>query len=216
MIDTHRTVVSRLRRLLWLGLILCPAVVGAADRARDVQLRDVDGAVVKPFASGAQASVAFFVATDCPVSNAYAPEIQRVCREYKSRGVGCSLIYEDVETDAAHGGVSMRQQVRAHLNEYRYAGIPAAIDGDRAAAAAGKATITPTAVVADRSGAIRYRGRIDNLYAALGKTRQQVTSHDLRDALDAVLAGRPVPHPETESIGCFITDPALLRTHAHE
>lgn len=214
MIDTARTVVRRVRRLLWLSVVLCPAVVVAADRARDLQLRDVDGGVVKPFASGTQASVAFFVATDCPVSNAYAPEIQRVCREYHGRGVGCSLIYEDIETGS--GVTSLRQQVRGHLEEYKYSGIPAAIDSDRSAAAVGKATITPTAVVVDRGGAIRYRGRIDNLYAALGKTRQQVTSHDLRDALDAVLAGRSVPHPETESIGCFITDPALLRTHAHE
>ena len=214
MIDTARTVVTRLRQLLWLSVILAPAIVAAADRTRDVQLRDVDGASIKPFASGPHASVAFFVATDCPVSNAYAPEIQRVCREYNSRGVGCSLIYEDIE--GANSGVSMPQQVRGHLNEYKYSGIPAAIDGARTAATAGKATITPTAVVVDRAGAIRYRGRIDNLYAALGKTRQQVTSHDLRDALDAVLAGRPVPHPETESIGCFITDPALLRTHSHE
>jgi thiol-disulfide isomerase/thioredoxin len=202
-----------MRRWLWLGVLLCPVVLAAADRARDVELRDINGASVKPFATGTQASVAFFVATDCPVSNAYAPEIQRVCREYSGRGIGCSLIYEDVDT---HGGTSLRQQVRRHVDEYKYAGIPAAIDGDRAAAAVGKATITPTAVVVDRGGAIRYRGRIDNLYAALGKTRQQVTSHDLRDALDAVLAGRPVPHPETESIGCFITDPALLRTHAHD
>ena len=214
MIDTARTVVTRLRQLLWLSVILAPAIVAAADRTRDVQLRDVDGASIKPFASGPHASVAFFVATDCPVSNAYAPEIQRLCREYNSRGVGCSLIYEDIES--ANSGVSMPQQVRGHLNEYKYSGIPAAIDGARTAATAGKATITPTAVVVDRAGAIRYRGRIDNLYAALGKTRQQVTSHDLRDALDAVLAGHSVPHPETESIGCFITDPTLLRTHSHE
>jgi thiol-disulfide isomerase/thioredoxin len=214
MIDTGGTIVRRARRLLWLSAVLCPVIVVAADRARDLQLRGVDGGVVKPFASGPEASVAFFVATDCPVSNAYAPEIQRVCREYNGRGVGCSLIYEDVEI--AHSGLPLRQQVRGHLTDYKFAGIPAAIDGDRAAAAVGKATITPTAVVVDRGGAIRYRGRIDNLYVALGKTRQQVTSHDLRDALDAVLAGHPVLHPETESIGCFITDPALLRTHSHE
>jgi thiol-disulfide isomerase/thioredoxin len=211
MIDTAR---GTMMRLLWFAAILCPVVAAAADRARTLQLRDVNGASVTPFAAGTQASIAFFVATDCPVSNAYAPEIQRVCREYRGRGVGCSLIYEDVET--APGGTSLRRQVRAHLDEYKYSGMPAAIDGDRAAAAAVKATITPTAVVVDRGGEIRYRGRIDNLYVALGKTRQQVTSHDLRDALDAVLAGRPVPHPETESIGCFITDPSLLRTHAHD
>jgi hypothetical protein len=84
------------------------------------------------------------------------------------------------------------------------------------AATHAKASITPQAFVIDRSGEIRYRGRIDNLYAALGKTRQQVTSHDLRDALDAVLVGGKVPHPETEALGCFITDPALLRKHDHE
>ena len=51
---------------------------------------------------------------------------------------------------------------------------------------------------------MKYRGRIDNQYAALGKPRRVVTVHDLRDALDAVLAGRPVANPETEAFGCFI------------
>jgi hypothetical protein len=43
-----------------------------------------------------------------------------------------------------------------------------------------------------------------------------VTSHDVRDALDAVLSGRAVAHPDTDPVGCYITDPALLRTHRHE
>jgi thiol-disulfide isomerase/thioredoxin len=204
-----------LRRLVCGGLLLFPVALAAAgDRARTLEMHEVHGGMVKPFAAGAQASVVFFVATDCPVSNAYAPEIQRVCREYSGRGVGCSLVYEDI--DAAPHSPKLLQQVRAHLDDFKYSGIPAALDEDRAAATVAKASITPTAIVVNRDGEIRYRGRIDNLYAALGKTRQQVTSHDLRDALDAVLAGRPVPHPETEPIGCFITDPALLRTHAHE
>jgi hypothetical protein len=186
----------------------------AGDRVRDLQVRDVSGRAFAPFASGANASVVIFVATDCPVSNAYAPVIQGLCREYASRGVGCSLMYEDVET--APSARVLDTQVRAHLDAYKYAGMPAAIDRDRSASAAAKATITPTAVIVDRAGEIRYRGRIDNLYAALGKTRQVVTSHDLREALDAVLAGRVVPRPETEAIGCFITDPALLRKHTHE
>ena len=203
------------RRLLFCGLCLCPVVLAAAgDRARDLQMRDVRGGIVRPFAAGAQASVAFFVATDCPVSNAYAPEIQRVCREYSGRGVACSLIYEDI--DSAPHSSALLQQVRGHLDEFKYSAMPAALDEDRAAARVVRASITPTAVVVDRRGDIRYRGRIDNLYAALGKTRQQITSHDLRDALDAVLAGRPVPRRDTEPIGCFITDPALLRTHTHE
>ena len=205
----------RMRQRLWCGLVLAPvAATAAGDSPRALHVRDLNGRALTPFASGASASVVFFVATDCPVSNAYAPEIQRVCREYGPRGVGCSLMYEDIDTTAAR--TVLDRQVRSHLVEYQYAGVPAAIDRDRSAATAAQASITPTAVVVDRTGEIRYRGRVDNLYAALGKTRQQVTSHDLREALDAVLSGRPVPHPATEAIGCYLTDPGLLRTHHHE
>jgi hypothetical protein len=206
----------RRRRFVEVSILpLClMAVLGAGHQAGDVRLHDLSGHDLRPFATGTRASVVFYIATDCPVSNAYAPEIQRVCREYGPRGVGCSLLYEDVETTRAPQ--TLDAQVRAHLEDFKYESIPAAIDRDRLAATRAKASITPTAVIVDRSGDIRYRGRVDNLYAALGKTRQHVTSHDLRDALDAVLAGRPVPHPETEAIGCFIVDPATLRTHSHE
>jgi thiol-disulfide isomerase/thioredoxin len=197
--------------VLWI-LAFCSAV-GQAQHDR-VQLRDLNGRLIAPFAPSGRASVVFFVATDCPVSNSYAPEIQRVCRDYGLRGVECSLIYEDVDTHPA--AAQLDRQVRTHLQEYGYSGFTAVVDRDRVAATHAKASITPQAFVIDRSGEIRYRGRIDNLYAALGKTRQQVTSHDLRDALDAVLAGSKVPHPETEALGCFITDPALLRKHDHE
>jgi hypothetical protein len=59
--------------------------------------------------------------------------------------------------------------------------------------------------VLDTRGAIKYRGRIDNFYAALGKPRQRATSHDLRNALAAVVAGRTVEPPRTEALGCYIT-----------
>ena len=74
--------------------------------------------------------------------------------------------------------------VAKHLADYRYQGMPAAIDRDGSLAARVRATITPEAVVVDRRGEVRYRGRIDNFYAALGRPRQVVTSRDLQDALD--------------------------------
>ncbi len=197
----------------WILVVVGSIAPAQSDHGR-LELRDLDGRVVTPFAATRRANVIFFVATDCPISNSYAPVIQRVCREYGPRGVECSLIYEDVDTHPAPAHLD--RLVRAHLQEYGYAGFTAVVDRDRAASTHGKATVTPQAFVIDRSGEIRYRGRIDNLYAAFGKTRQQVTSHDLRDALDAVLAGGKVQHPETEALGCFITDPALLRKHDHE
>jgi thiol-disulfide isomerase/thioredoxin len=163
------------------------------------QTRDVDGRPFAPFAPTGKASLIFFVQTDCPVSNSYAPEIQRICKVYASKGVSCALAYEDVSVTAG--------AVRKHMSEYAYRGIPATIDASRAMADRARATITPEAVVVDARGSIRYRGRIDNFYAALGKPRQVVTEHDLTDALDAILAGTPVPRPETEALGCYITRP---------
>jgi thiol-disulfide isomerase/thioredoxin len=195
--------------VLWI-VVFCSAVgLAQANRTKGPQLHDINGRALTPFAPAGRASIVFFVATDCPVSNSYAPVIQRVCREYGPHGVECSLVYEDVDTHPSPGHLD--RQVRSHLEEYGYKGFPAVVDRERTAAAYAKASVTPQAFVIDRSGDIRYRGRIDNLYAAFGKTRQQITSHDLRDALDAVLAGGKVPHPETEALGCFITDPALLR-----
>lgn len=144
------------------------------------------------------------MSTDCPVSNAYAPEIQRVCAAYRAKGVSCALIYEDARVSAP--------DVRRHLDEHHYRSIPAAIDADASLAVRVNASVTPQTVVIDRAGAIRYRGRIDNFYVAFGHSRQVVTVHDLRDALDALLAGSPVAAPVTEPIGCFIV-PANQRSH---
>jgi hypothetical protein len=196
------------RALAGSAVVLSTLAVLAAGDGAAIQIRDINGRVLTPFRPAGKANVVFFIATDCPISNSYAPEIQRVCREYAPRGVGCALMYEDVETASSRG--QLDTQVRTHLKEYRYEGVPAAVDRTRAVAKQARATITPQAVVVDRGGEIRYRGRIDNFYAALGKPRQQVTEHDLRDALDAVLAGRSVPRRDTEALGCLIVDPASL------
>jgi hypothetical protein len=197
----------RSRPSLLSGSVVLASIALLASAGAPKQVRDVDGRVLTLFEPAGAASLILFVATDCPISNSYAPEIQRICREYGQRGVTCSLIYEDVETPQTH----LDDEVRKHLKEYRYDGLPAAVDRSRAIAKQAKATVTPQAVVIDKTGEIRYRGRIDNFYAAFGKTRQQVTEHDLRDALDAVLAGKPVTKPETNALGCFIVDPATLR-----
>jgi AhpC/TSA family len=199
------------------GLAPLVAIGGSRDaRVSDVAQRtsageilDVTGHPLNPFEPAGVANVLFFIATDCPISNSYAPEIQSICRDYAGRGIECSLMYEDV--DLAASSRQLDESVRKHLQEYGYTRIPAVVDRARTIAKRAKASVTPQAVVVDRTGKIRYRGRIDNFYAALGKTRRQVTEHDLRAALDAVLSGAVVPKSETEALGCFIVDPAVLR-----
>lgn len=149
------------------------------------------------------ARVLVFVTSDCPVANAFAPEVQRICRDYRDRGVECALVYEDLGIGGA--------DVRRHQRAYGYRNILWVIDADRRIARAARATVTPQAVVVDRAAAIRYRGRINDFYAALGQPRQRVTGHDLREALDAILSGRDVPNPETPAVGCFIVDPPSSR-----
>jgi hypothetical protein len=170
--------------------------------AGSLQLRGVNGEMVRPLEPAGVANVLLFVATDCPVSNTYAPEIQRVCAAAAAKDIHCTLVYEDPGVTA--------DRVRHHLDEFRYKGLPAVIDADGSLAARMRATITPEAIVVDRSGAVSYRGRIDNFYAALGRPRQVVTSHDLQDALDTLAAGRPVTPHDAPAIGCYIV-PANLR-----
>ena len=87
------------------------------------QTRDIDGRSMSPFQPAGKATVLLFVQTDCPISNSYAPEIQRICKAYESKGVGCSLAYEDVRVEAT--------AVRKHLKDFSYSAIPATIDSSR-------------------------------------------------------------------------------------
>jgi hypothetical protein len=159
-------------------------------------VRDIDGRALAPFKAALKANVLLFVLSDCPISKGYAPTVQQLCTQYEKRGVSCSLFYEDAAIEPA--------AVRKHLAEYRYGGMAAAIDTHSAVARQAGATVTPQAVVVDAAGQVRYRGRIDNRYVEFGKQRRVVTVHDLRDALDAVIAGRAVANPETTAVGCYI------------
>ena len=64
-------------------------------------------------------------------------------------------------------------------------------------------------IVVGRGGKILYSGRIDNFYAGLGKPRRQATEHDLRTALEEMLAGKAVTTPRTDPVGCYISPPGI-------
>ena len=162
-----------------------------------VAVRDVDGIAHEPLkVAKGHIEALFFVTNDCPVSNYYAHEIRRICDDYAQRGVGCSLVYTDPAlTDA---------QAKKHAQEYGHGTYPKIVDRTHALVKATGVAINPTAVLIRPDGSIAYRGRIDNSWAAIGVQRRVVTEHDVRDALDAVLAGHPVAKPEEPPIGCYI------------
>ncbi len=188
-----------------LFLITCGAVSAA------VPLTDIDGKTHDMLdASSKRANVLYFITNDCPISNQYAPKINRICDEYAAQGVGCYLVYIDptLPTDT----------IRKHLGDYSHDCCPAVHDTEHKLVKRLGAAVTPEAALLSAGGEVLYQGRIDNFYAALGKPRRMVTVHDLRDALEAVLAGEPVANPKTQAVGCFIPDLAVydaLEKHKH-
>ena len=67
-------------------------------------------------------------------------------------------------------------------------------------------TVAPEAAVLDELGRVIYRGRIDDRFVDFGKERPVPTTRDLESALQAAVAGRPVPVAETRAIGCYLAD----------
>jgi hypothetical protein len=173
-------------------LALCVTSLSGASLA----IQDINGVQRLPLHPDGKASVLFFITSDCPISNSYAPEIQRICSDYASKKVSCDLVYVDPDLKTA--------DVKKHVADYGYAKVPAILDSTQTLVKAAEATITPEAAVIGPSGQVLYLGRIDNVYASLGKRRPEATEKDLRKALDEILSGKPVSTPLTKAIGCYI------------
>ncbi len=178
-------------------LLLCwlvPAAWAAQPFGTDLKGRPVDN--LAP--SGSRAVVLFFAASDCPISNRYIPEIERLAREFSPEGVRFWWVYPNPEDTS--------QVVRSHDAQFDIHAEDV-LDTDQLLTRMAHATITPeVAVFVPSSDGLRemYRGRIDNRYVSLGQERPSATRHDLEDAIRAVLANRPVAKPGGPAVGCSI------------
>ena len=191
---------NRPRQIVWLAALLAlacawPSGLTAPAKAKLV-FTDINGKNHAPFASAKTKAVVFvFLLRDCPVSNVYAPEITRIHREYSKKGVALYLVHPDRDTDA--------KSALAHASEYKLT-TPVVLDHDHKLTRLADAQVTPEAAVFDDKGRLVYRGRIDNLYADFGKKRAKPTRRDLRDTLDALLAGKALAKRTTKAVGCYI------------
>ena len=193
--------------------VLLPALflaISACDGDALSGVTNLDGASVDPLSdSAARAIVTLFVDSDCPVSNRYAPELQRLYQRYAPQGVKFWLVYPDP-------GISVAT-IRRHMGEYAYE-IPALRDPEHALVRRAGALVTPEAGIFLADGTLVYHGRIDNRYVDLTRRRPEATEHDVAAVLDAVLAGKPVdaswsPAPgrslkamSQPGVGCYIGD----------
>jgi peroxiredoxin len=181
-------------RVLLAGVIVCAAAF-AAQRPQ-FALRDTSQVVHSPEEwNGKKAIVVFFTTTDCPLSNNDVPEMNRTQRDYASRGVAFYAVQADTTIADA--------DVVQHTKDYQFS-FPVLFDPHQMLAKMTGATTIPSAAVLTPDGTLLYLGRIDNRVEDFNVRRQEPTKFDLREALDAVLAGKPVAHPRTKAFGCAI------------
>lgn len=174
-----------------LRLCLCAAGCAAGE---DLQLPDTDSKLHAPLAADARPAVLFFVSPFCPTARSFMPEIVGLAAE-QAEAVRFYLVHAD---PAVTPEVALQ-----HADLYQVS-MPVLLDRDHKLARRTGARVTPEAVVIV-DGEVRYRGRINDLYLGPTKRQRVATTRDLRDALEAVLAGRPVPQPQHAAQGCKIS-----------
>lgn len=169
-----------------------PAVeIGAP--APDFRLTTIDG---KPIAladaaKSHKAVVVMFIATKCPYSNAYNVRMKELSAAYEKQGV----LFVGINSNKSEPA----EETRAHAKSHGLT-FPIAKDPDNKVADQYDAKHTPEVYVVSPDGVLRYHGRIDEN----SEDATKVTSPDLKNALDALLAGKPIAHAETKAFGCSI------------
>jgi len=156
--------------------------------------------------AGHPAIVLFFIATDCPVSNRYAPEMARLAREFGRRGFLFLGIHPDPDVTV--------ESVAKHAAEYGLP-FPVMLDPNQVVTRQAGARVTPEAVVVLPDGQVLYRGRIDDRYTSDGRQRPETRVRELRSALEAILADESPTVAQTQPFGCPIP-PRTNATAAHE
>ncbi len=180
-------------------MALTPSTMLAlGSKAPDFRLPDTDGTMVAlDDFKDAPAYLIMFICNHCPYVKHVRPELAKLTREYRDKGVAVvGISANDVTT---HPDDSPERMAREKA-EAGYT-FPYLYDETQEVAQAYQAACTPDFFVFDRDRKLVYRGQMDDSRPGNGKP---LTGKDLRAALDAVLGGQPVDPDQKPSIGCNI------------
>ena len=166
--------------------------------APDFCLPDTEGAkVALSDFDGNRVLLVMFICNHCPYVKHVRHELARLGRDYASRGVGMVAINAN---DAAAYPEDSPEKMRAEKASAGYP-FPYLYDETQEVAKAYGAACTPDFFVFDGDRRLAYRGQLDDARPGNG---EPVTGHDLRAALDALLAGQPVAETQRPSMGCKV------------
>jgi len=166
--------------------------------APNFSLKNIDGQTIalSDFI-GKKALVVVFMCNHCPYVKHVAPELTKVSSEYLPKGV--AFVGINSNDIVAHPDDSPEQMAAEAVKQgYKF---PYLFDADQSVAVAYNAACTPDIFVFDASQRLVYRGQLDD---SRPKTDKPLTGKDLRNALDCILSGLPVPTEQRPSIGCNI------------
>jgi len=170
--------------------LLCAQEFKAGAPVADFQVRDLDGNAVSFSTLKGPVTVVTFIATQCPVSNSYNQRMIDLYKDYTPKNV--KFIFVNANRSEPAG------EVREHAKRVGFS-FPVYKDPNNVVADRFDAQVTPESYVIDSAGVLRYHGSIDD-----DMNVARVHTQRLRQALDAVLAGKPVPAIETKAFGCTI------------
>jgi peroxiredoxin len=165
--------------------------IGAAAPAFDLKTLDGKAFSLADAEKSSSLVVLVFVSTSCPYSNAYNDRMRDIASAYAKKGV----LFVGVNSNSTETVQDAVDHAKKHGHTFTILKDP----GNKVADLY-DARRTPEAFVIDKSGKLVYHGRIDENYEDASK----VTSPDLKNALDALLAGQPVAKAETKAFGCTI------------
>jgi peroxiredoxin len=181
-----------------------PLAIGAS--APDFDLPAIDGQHYSLASfKDSRVLVVIFTAVHCPTAEIYEGRIKQLVADYKDRGVAFAVIQPNSakalrldEMGYTDLGDSLEDmKVRA---EHRHFNFPFLYDGETQAVAQSYGPVsTPHVFVFDEQRRLRYQGRVDS-----NPREQYAKVPDARNAIDAVLAGKPVPLEKTPTVGCSI------------
>ena len=167
-------------------------------KAPAFSLPNVDGKKVSlSDFEGQPALVVMFICNHCPFVKHVAAGLAQLAKDYQSRGAAFVAISSN---DAANYPDDSPAKMAEEAKQRGYT-FPYLYDETQAVAKAYRAACTPDFYLFDKNQTLAYRGQLDGSRPDSGTP---VTGHDLRAALDAVLAGNPVPSDQKPSIGCNI------------
>jgi peroxiredoxin len=138
-----------------------------------------------------RATIALFLSVKCPCANAYNDRLPGLAREYAARGIRFVGIYSNKD--------ETQSEIASHAKEHGFS-FPVFQDERGLGADHFGASVTPEVFVIDSEGILRYAGHIDG-----SRVAAEARTHELKDTLEALLAGRPQSIPAaTRAFGCGI------------